>query len=64
MIQHKQKKRRFVVVQPLAAVRNGDTLVVPKRDRLVRSVADTCQIADALLARGVKRTGGKGYCAD
>lgn len=34
--------------QALAAVRKGDTLVVPKRDRLTRSVPDARQIADAL----------------
>lgn len=40
--------------QALAAVRHGDTLVVPKLDRLARSVPDAREIADALLARGVK----------
>ncbi|ACR70554.1 recombinase family protein [Edwardsiella ictaluri] len=40
--------------QALAAVRSGDTLVVPKLDRLARSVADAREIADALQARGVK----------
>jgi DNA invertase Pin-like site-specific DNA recombinase len=40
--------------QALAAVRSGDTLVVPKLDRLARSVPDARQIADALQARGVK----------
>src|SRR2546430_7783997 len=40
--------------QALAAVRAGDTLVVPKLDRLARSVPDARQIADALVARGVK----------
>src|SRR5712664_514403 len=38
--------------QALAAVRAGDTLVVPKLDRLARSVPDARQIADALVARG------------
>ncbi|WKA69874.1 recombinase family protein (plasmid) [Klebsiella pneumoniae subsp. pneumoniae] len=38
----------------LAAVRRGDTLVVPKLDRLARSVPDAREIADALQARGVK----------
>ncbi|EUB34520.1 resolvase, N-terminal domain protein [Klebsiella sp. AS10] len=37
-----------------AAVRQGDTLVVPKLDRLARSVPDARDIADALQARGVK----------
>ena len=40
--------------QVLAAVRRGDTLVVPKLDRLARSVPDAREIADALQARGVK----------
>jgi len=40
--------------QALAAVRQGDTLVVPKLDRLARSVPDAREIADALQARGVK----------
>jgi DNA invertase Pin-like site-specific DNA recombinase len=40
--------------QALAAVRAGDTLVVPKLDRLARSVPDAREIADALVARGVK----------
>lgn len=38
--------------QVLTAVRSGDTLVVPKLDRLARSVPDARQIADALRARG------------
>ena len=40
--------------QALAAVRQGDTLVVPKLDRLARSVPDACAIADQLQERGVK----------
>jgi len=40
--------------QALAAVRSGDTLVVPNLDRLARSVPDAREIADALKARGVK----------
>lgn len=39
--------------QALAAVRAGDTLVVPKLDRLARSVPDARAIADQLQARGV-----------
>lgn len=35
-------------------MRQGDTLVVPKLDRLARSVPDARAIADALQARGVK----------
>lgn len=40
--------------QALAAVRSGDTLVVPKLDRLARSVPDARAIGDSLAARGVK----------
>ena len=40
--------------QALAAVRAGDTLVVPKLDRLARSLPDARAIADELEARGVK----------
>ena len=40
--------------QALAAVREGDTLVVAKLDRLARSVPDARAIADRLLERGVK----------
>src|SRR5215211_9321506 len=37
--------------QALAAVLAGDTLVVPKLDRLARSVPDARQIGDSLVAR-------------
>lgn len=40
--------------QALAAVRKGDTLVVPKLDRLARSVPDARAIGDDLAKRGVK----------
>ena len=40
--------------QALAAVREGDTLVVPKLDRLARSVPDARAIAELLRERGVK----------
>ena len=40
--------------QALAAVRTGDTLVVPKLDRLARSVPDARHIGDSLVARGIK----------
>jgi len=40
--------------QALAAVREGDTFVVPKLDRLARSVPDARAIADQLEAKGVK----------
>lgn len=40
--------------QALAALREGDTLVVPKLDRLARSVPDARDIADDLAARGIK----------
>lgn len=35
-------------------MRSGDTLVVPKLDRLARSVPDARAICDCLAARGVK----------
>lgn len=40
--------------QAMAAVREGDTLIVPKLDRLARSVPDARHIADTLMDRGVK----------
>lgn len=40
--------------QALAAVRSGDTLVVPKLDRLARSVPDARAIGDDLAMRGVR----------
>ncbi len=40
--------------QALAAVRAGDTLVVPKLDRLARSVTDARAIGDDLAGRGIK----------
>ena len=40
--------------QALAAVREGEGLVVPKLDRLARSVPDARAIADRLRERGVK----------
>jgi DNA invertase Pin-like site-specific DNA recombinase len=38
----------------LAAAREGDTLVVPKLDRLARSIPDARAIGDSLVARGVR----------
>ena len=40
--------------QALAATRSGDTLVVPKLDRLARSVPDARAIADQLAQKGVR----------
>jgi DNA invertase Pin-like site-specific DNA recombinase len=40
--------------QALAAVRPGDTLVVPKLDRLARSVPDARAIGDTLAGRAVR----------
>src|SRR6266496_4319117 len=40
--------------QALAAVRAGDTLVVPKLDRLARSVPDARAIGDEMVARSVR----------
>lgn len=42
------------LAQALAAVRAGDTLVVPKLDRLACSVPDARDIADGLAERGVR----------
>jgi len=42
------------VIPPAGSEITGDTLVVPKLDRLARSVPDARSIADALVARGVK----------
>ena len=48
--------------QALAAVRDGDTLVVAKLDRLARSVPDARDIAETLAKRGVKLSlGGSVY---
>ncbi len=41
-------------LEALAAVRGGDTLVVPKLDRLARSVPDARAIGYDLSARGIK----------
>src|SRR4051812_18384347 len=46
--------RRPGLDQALAAVRAGDTLVVPKLDRLARSVPDARDTGDYLVARGVR----------
>ncbi len=48
------KRERPGLAQALAAVRKGDTFVVPKLDRLARSVPDARAIADELESRGVK----------
>ena len=40
--------------QALAAVRKGDTFIVPKLDRLARSVPDARAIAGQLEAKGVR----------
>jgi hypothetical protein len=46
----------------LAALREGDTLVVPKLDRLARSVPDARAIGDSLAARDVRLSlGGSVY---
>ena len=47
-------RERPGLAQALAAVREGDTLVVPKLDRLARSVPDARAIADELEKCGVK----------
>ena len=48
-----RNRRRPGLQQALAAVRQGDTLVVPKLDRLARSVPDARAIGDSLAAAGV-----------
>jgi DNA invertase Pin-like site-specific DNA recombinase len=48
------RRARPGLEQALAAVRTGDTLVVPKLDRLARSVPDAREIGDSLAARGVR----------
>ena len=47
-------RERPGLAQALAAVREGDTFVVPRLDRLARSVPDARAIADELEKRGVK----------
>lgn len=47
-------RERPGLAQALAAVREGDTFVVPKLDRLARSVPDARAIADELEKRNVK----------
>jgi DNA invertase Pin-like site-specific DNA recombinase len=55
-------RKRPGLDQALAAVRDGDTLVVPKLDRLARSVPDARAIGDDLADRGIKLSlGGQVY---
>jgi DNA invertase Pin-like site-specific DNA recombinase len=55
-------RKRPGLDQALAAVRAGDTLVVPKLDRLARSVPDARAIGDDLATRGIKLSlGGQVY---
>jgi len=49
-----RNRKRPGLEQALAAVREGDTLVVPKLDRLARSVPDARAIGDSLAASGVR----------
>ena len=59
------KRERPGLDQALAAVRTGDTLVVPKPDRLARSVPDARDIGDTLAKRGVSLSlGGQIYDPD
>ncbi|MGW1412249.1 recombinase family protein [Streptomyces sp. NPDC002403] len=44
-------RHRSGPAQALASVRAGDTLVVPKLDRLARSIPDARDIGDSLTAR-------------
>jgi DNA invertase Pin-like site-specific DNA recombinase len=50
----RSQPRRPGLQQALAAVRQGDALVVPKLDRLARSVPDARAIGDSLAAAGVR----------
>ncbi|MFQ6397923.1 recombinase family protein [Nocardia sp. KC 131] len=55
-------RQRHGLDQAVAAVRAGDTLVVPKLDRLARSVPDARAIGDDLAGRGIKLSlGGQVY---
>ena len=55
-------RKRPGLDQALAAVREGDTLVVPKLDRLAGSVPDARGIGDDLAARGIRLSlGGQVY---
>lgn len=55
-------RKRPGLDQALAAVREADTLVVPKLDRLARSVPDARAIGDDLATRGIKLSlGGQVY---
>ncbi len=57
-----RNRQRPGLDQALAAVRRGDTLVVPKLDRLARSVPDARAIGDELTAKGVALSlGGQVY---
>jgi DNA invertase Pin-like site-specific DNA recombinase len=49
-----RNRSRPGLTQALAALREGDTLVVPKLERLARSVPDARAIGDSLAARGVR----------
>jgi DNA invertase Pin-like site-specific DNA recombinase len=57
-----RNRNRPGLAQALAAVRSSDTLVVPKLDRLARSVPDARAIADELEQRDVRlQLGGTVY---
>lgn len=50
------------LAQALAAVREGDTFITPKLDRVARSVPDAREIISGLAARGVRfQLGGSVY---
>jgi DNA invertase Pin-like site-specific DNA recombinase len=49
-----RNRKRPGLEQALAAVREGDTLVVPKLDRLARPVPDARAIGASLAARGIR----------
>jgi DNA invertase Pin-like site-specific DNA recombinase len=59
------KRERPGLDQALAAVRTGDTFVVPKLDRLAWSVPDARDIGDTVAQRGVRLSlGGRTYDPD
>ena len=49
-----RNRSRPGLTQALTALREGDTLVVPKLDRLARSVPDARAIGDSLAPQGVR----------
>ena len=57
-------RKRPGLDQALAAVREGDTLVVPKLDRLARSVPDALDIGDSLAQSSPPSPNSKSTCCE